>query len=168
MHGSANRGWPPAAGRGLSLIGLWWALAAGAGLLWAGEQGGRAEYVGGTLAGLAGRVEGLIITTDDRVLVFRNKKAAVEIPYERINLLEYGQRVSRRYALGVVVSPLLLLSKKRRHYLTIGYRDEADRQQALVFQVDKDDIRAVLAALEARTGRRVEYQDEEARKAGRG
>jgi len=38
----------------------------------------------------------------------------------------------------------------------------------MVFQVDKDDVRAVLAALEARTGRRVEYQDEEARKAGRG
>jgi hypothetical protein len=37
-----------------------------------------------------------------------------------------------------------------------------------VFRVDKGDIRSVLASLEARTGRRVEYQDQEARKAGKG
>jgi len=34
--------------------------------------------------------------------------------------------------------------------------------------VDKNDIRATLASLEARTGQKVQYQDEEARKAGRG
>lgn len=134
----------------------------------AGEAGGRAEYVGGTLKTFAGRTAGAIITTDDRVFVFRTKKASVQIPYERINLLEYGQQASRRYTLGVLVSPVLLLSKKRKHYLTVGYRDEAGHQQAMVFQVDKRDVRSVLAALEARTGRRVEYQDEEARKAGRG
>lgn len=143
-------------------------LALAAGPLKAGEQGGRAHYIGGTLAALSGNTEGLIITTDDRLFLFRSKKGSIQVPYDRINLLEYGQRVSRRYALGVVVSPLLMLSKKRKHYLTVGFRDEADRQQAMVFQVDKDDVRAVLAALEARTGRRVEYQDEEARKAGRG
>jgi hypothetical protein len=35
-----------------------------------------------------------------------------------------------------------------------------------VFRVGKGDIRPVLAALEARTGRRVEYQDDNARKNG--
>ena len=62
---------------------------------------------------------------------------------------------------------MLLLAKSRKHFLTIGYTDEADRQQAHVFRVGKGDIRSVLASLEARTGRRVEYQDDEARKAGR-
>jgi len=33
--------------------------------------------------------------------------------------------------------------------------------------VEKGDIRLVLAGLEARTGRRVEFQDEEARKTGK-
>jgi hypothetical protein len=37
-----------------------------------------------------------------------------------------------------------------------------------VFRVDKSDIRATLVSLEARTGLRVEYQDPEARKAGKG
>ncbi len=143
-------------------------LAAGAASVNAGESGGRAEYVGGTAKGLSKRVSGVLVTTDDRVLAFRTKTVTIEIPYERINLLEYGQQVSRRYALGVVISPLLLLSKKRKHFLTVGYQDEAGRQQAMVFRIEKGDVRSVLAALEARTGRRVEYQDEEARKAGRG
>jgi hypothetical protein len=37
-----------------------------------------------------------------------------------------------------------------------------------VLRVDKGDIRSVLAGLEARTGRRVEFLDDEARKAGKG
>lgn len=149
------------------LVAAFW-LAGAAASLHAGDEGGRAEYVGGTAAGLKVSTEGRIVTTDDRLFVFRTTRGNITIPYERINLLEYGQQASRRYALGVIVSPVLLLSKKRRHYLTIGYRDEQERQQAMVFRVDKNDIRAVLAALEARTGRRVEFQDEEARKAGRG
>jgi hypothetical protein len=34
--------------------------------------------------------------------------------------------------------------------------------------VNKNDIRQLLVSLEARSGRRVEYQDDEARKAGKG
>jgi hypothetical protein len=71
-------------------------------------------------------------------------------------------------ALAILISPLLLLSKSRRHYLTVSYLDEDGRRQALVFQVHKEDVRSVLASLSARTGLRVEYQDEEARKTGGG
>jgi hypothetical protein len=38
----------------------------------------------------------------------------------------------------------------------------------MVFQVEKSKIRPVLVSLEARTGRKVQYQDDEARKAGKG
>ena len=82
--------------------------------------------------------------------------------------MEYGQQVSRRIALAIVISPLILLSKSRKHFLTVGYTDDAGRQQALVFRIDKGDIRATLVSLEARTGLKVQYQDEEARKAGKG
>jgi hypothetical protein len=50
----------------------------------------------------------------------------------------------------------------------LGYVDAEGKQQALVFRLEKGDIRAILAALEARTGRRIEYQDADARKAGKG
>jgi hypothetical protein len=63
---------------------------------------------------------------------------------------------------------MFLLSKSRQHFVTLGYTDDNGKQQAMVFQVAKRDIRAVLVALEARSGRRVQFQEEEARKAGKG
>ncbi len=84
-------------------------------------------------------------------------------------MVEYGEKVDRRYLAAVLVSPLFLLAKKRQHFLTtVGYSDEEDHQQALIFKINKDDIRATLVVLEARTGRKVEFQDEDARKSGKG
>ena len=95
-------------------------------------------------------------------------KVALGVPYKRINLLEYGQNANRRIAMAVVISPLFLLSKARKHFLTVGYTDDEGKQQAMVFRVDKGNVRATLASLEARTGLKVQFQDDEARKAGKG
>ena len=133
-----------------------------------GSAGGRASYLGGTHPSVPSGARGFVEAVDERYFVFYARKESVRIPYERINLLEYGQRVSRRYALAVLISPVFVLAKKRHHYLTLGYQDDNGRQQALVFQVDKSHIRMVLVTLEARTGLKIEYQDEEARKAGKG
>lgn len=132
------------------------------------QRGGRVQYIGGTVTEVGQGTSGLLQTTDPDYLVLVTRDATLRVLYERVNLLEYGQRVSRRYAMAILVSPLLLLSKKRVHYLTIGFATDEGKQQALVFTVSKDDIRTMLASLEARTGRRVEFQDEEARRAGRG
>jgi hypothetical protein len=134
----------------------------------AGEAGVKAHYIGGTLAGIAGKSTARLDLTGAEVLRFRCGRADLLINYHKINTLEYGQNVSRRYAAAILVSPLLLLSKSRKHFVTIGFVDSAGNQQALVFRLDKGDIRMVLAALEARSGRRVEYQDDEARKSGKG
>ena len=134
-------------------------------LLLAGDPGGRAQYIGGTVAALPSKSEGRLNITGEEALLFRTKQASVRIPYTQINTLEYGQRVNRRYVEAVLISPLLLLAKKRKHFLTVGYTDEHGKQQALVFRVDKNSIRPTLAALEARTGQKIQYQDEQARKA---
>ncbi len=126
----------------------------------------RAEYAGGTLAE-APQGKGRMDLTDARWLSFRAGEDVLRIAYERVNLLEYGQQVSRRVGMAVVISPLLILSKARKHFLTIGYTDSEGRQQAAVFRLDKRSVRPVLSGLEARTGRRIEYTDVEARKAGK-
>lgn len=136
--------------------------------LQAAHARGRAEYVGGTVTAIPDGASGLIKTTDPDYLIFTSPKATLKVLYERVNLIEYGQQVSRRYVLAILISPVLILSKKRRHFLTLGFVDDEGKQQALVFLVHKEDIRMLLASLEARTGRKVEFQDEEARKAGRG
>jgi hypothetical protein len=136
--------------------------------LWAGQRGSSAEYLGGTLESLPVKISGSLYTDDPHCLLFQTQRTTVRIPYERINQIEYGQKVDRRYLEAVLLSPLFVLSKKRAHFLTVGYETEEGRQQALLFRVDKSDIRAVLVSLEARTGRKVSFQDEEARKAGKG
>ena len=92
----------------------------------------------------------------------------MKIDLRKILAARHRGHICRRIAEAVLISPLLLLSKSRKHFVTIGYVDEQGKQQALVFRVEKGDIRSLLASLEARTGRRIEYQDNEARKAGPG
>ena len=137
-------------------------------LLQASASGGRVHYVGGTVAELPGKSEGRIQTSDSDVLLLQIKGVDLRVPYRNINLVEYGQRVNRRIVEAILISPLMLLSKKRLHFLTVGYSDTEGRQQAMVFQVNKNDVRSLLVSLEARTGRKVEFQDEDARRAGKG
>jgi hypothetical protein len=137
-------------------------------VMWARGNGSHAEYVGGTISKIPDGCAGTVAAVDEQFLVFYSKKASWRVPYEKINLIEYGQKVDRRYLAAVLVSPLFLLSKKRQHFLTVGYSDDDDRQQAMIFKVDKGDIRSLLVSLEARTGRKVEFQDDDARKAGKG
>ena len=106
--------------------------------------------------------------SDSRYFAFYTKGTQVRVPYDRINLLEYGQKVDRRLLMAVMISPMFLLAKSRKHFLTVGYTDDDGKQQALVFRVDKNGIRSALVGLEARTGQKVQYQDPEARKAGKG
>lgn len=132
------------------------------------QPGAHVEYIGGTRPDIPANEKGSLHAADEQYLVFYAKHSAIRVSYDRINLLEYGQKVDRRYALAVFVSPVFALSKKRQHFLTVGYLDDKGKEQAIVFKVEKDDIRTILVSLEARTGRKVEFQDEEARKAGRG
>jgi len=123
------------------------------------------QYMGGTEGRLKSGKQGSITLADDRYLAFYSGKTQLRVAYDRINLLEYGQQVDRRLALALLISPVFLLSKSRKHFLTIGYTGPDGRQQAVIFRVDKNSIRPALVALEARTGLKVQYQDEEARKA---
>jgi len=137
-------------------------------LLQASDPGSRVLYVGGTVAGMSNKSDARIDISQEDEFRLTIRNLALAVPYRDVNSLEYGLRVSRRYVEAVLISPLFLVAKKRTHFLTIGYTDKDGRQQAMVLEVGKDEIRPLLVSLEARTGRRVEYQDEEARKAGKG
>lgn len=147
-------------------------LAAMAAQTTVGAVGSRkAEYVGGTVATISEKAEGNLDTATDTQIVFtpeRGKGPSLMIPYAAITGLEYGQKAGRRVAVAVLVSPLALFSKKRKHFLTISYKDNADKEQAIVLELGKDIVRTTLTVVETRSGKAIEYQDEEARKAGRG
>jgi hypothetical protein len=145
--------------------------------LYAGLGGDKSLYVGGT-ASIAKETEGVLSADDTKVVTFKpdkkDPKNELSIPYEKVTSLEYGQHAGRRVgatvALGVTTLGIgalpVLFSKKRRHYLTVGYKDEQGADQAAVFEVGKNSIRTMLKVLEVRTGKKVDYEDEEARKSG--
>ncbi len=141
------------------------------------------RYIGGTASAIPLNALGRLETSDEKALSFKwptggNTTAGEwRIPYDKVSYLGYGQHVGRRVgattaatAPSVVIVPGLFVplmwSKKRRHYLTIAYTDEQGKPQGAVFLVGKKAIRILLATLEVRTGKKVQYEDEEARKAG--
>ena len=137
--------------------------------LLAGVPSDKAQYVGGT-ATIKQGTEAPLNLTDEKALSFADFK----LPYEKITALSYGQHAGRRVgatvALGVTTLGVgalpLLFSKKRRHYLTIEFTDDAGKAQAAIFEVGKDSIRTALKTLEVRSGKKIEYEDAEAQKAG--
>lgn len=134
----------------------------------AGLGSDKTMYVGGTVTSIKEGTEGISSTNDEKIFEFTYKDGKLRIPYDKVNDLEYGQKAGRRIGLAVAISPIFLFSKKRKHFMTVGFTDENDKQQAAVFELGKDVVRVTLASMEARTGRKIDYQDEESRKSGFG
>ena len=147
----------------------WIALLIVAGLLLEATAGAAvrsksAKYVGGTLTGLAENTDGTF-ELGDAAAVFKAKKGAtIAISYKQIDSLEYGQKAGRRLGLALTVSILFIFSKKRKHFLTINFDDEAGKKQGAVFELSKGIVRETLTTLETQSGKKVEYESDEARK----
>ena len=136
-----------------------------------------AAYFGGTVTAFAGAkdpVEGHIDTANENVLAFSATDKpfagqAFSIPYASVTDIEYGQKAGGRVGAAIGYSFLLgpvglltLLSKKRHHYLTVGYQGADGTDQVVVFEIGKDIIRTTLAIVETRSGKKVVYQGNDA------
>ncbi len=140
-----------------------------------------AKYIGGT-ATIPREMVGALRANDQQTLSFdwakkgKTEAGAWRITYTQVTGLSYGQHAGRRVGasaavlgptlgLGAPVALPLLLVKKRRHYLTVEFLDEKGKKQAAVFLVGKNAIGPLLDDLESKIGKKVQYEDEEARKA---
>jgi hypothetical protein len=132
-------------------------------MLSSASGGARAYLMGTTVPDFPAKCDVRIDMTGDQEMLFVTRMLTLHVPYDKVNTVEYGQHVGRRYVEAILISPLFLLSKTRKHFLTVGYVDANGRQQALVLQMNKNDVRPTLAEIEARTGRRIEYTDDAAR-----
>jgi len=121
-------------------------------------------------------VEGHIDTANENVLAFgaTDKLFAGQvfsIPYVSVTHIEYGQKAGRRVGAAIGYSFLLgpaglltLLSKKRKHYLTVGYQSADGTNQVVVFEIGKDIVRTTLAIVQARSGKKIVYQANDAQR----
>ena len=136
----------------------------------AGISTDKVAYRGGSVTTLKQGDERKFALDGDSFRIFAGGHT-VAIPYEKIQTIEYGQKAGRRIgaavAMSVLVTPLgllMLASKKRKHIVTLTWQDANGRNEGGVFEFGKNAIRGALAALEARSGRQVEYESEDARK----
>lgn len=117
--------------------------------------------------------EGKLFTNDPAKAIFRtDKRQEFAIPYKQITSLEYGQKAGRRIGatigwgattLGLAALPLLL-SKKRKHYLSIVWVGDDGSNEGVVLELGKDITRPVLKTFEVRSGQKIEFESEEAKK----
>jgi hypothetical protein len=130
----------------------------------AAVNGKEVMYVGGTVAGLAEATEGTLDTSNPRALVFRSARGQFEIPFDGITSVEYGQKAGRRVGVAIVISVWALFSKKRKHFLTVGFKDADDVAHGVVLELPKGTPKSIITIIEARSGVKCEYESEEARK----
>ncbi|MGH9774327.1 MAG: hypothetical protein ACRD50_05205 [Candidatus Acidiferrales bacterium] len=133
----------------------------------AAVRGKDARYVGGTISAIPANTEGRIELGQDAAVFNAKSGTNLTMPYSKIQSLEYGQKAGRRLGMALVVSPLFLLSHKRRHFLTITFTDEAGKDQGAVFELAKGVVRETLSTLETKTGKKVEYDSDEAQKSAK-
>ena len=130
----------------------------------AAVRGKEVMYVGGTIPNLPEGTVGGLDTTQEKALVFQSPKGKFEISYENVTSLEYGQKAGRRLGVAITLTIWALFSKKRKHFLTIGFTDENDKPQGVVLEIPKGTAKTIIIVLESRSGKKVEYESEEARK----
>lgn len=137
---------------------------AGEPLALASVSGKEVMYVGGTIGNLPEGTMGGLDASNDKVLKFSSPKGGFEVPYESITSLEYGQKAGRRVGVAIAIGWVALFSKKRKHFLTIGWNDNNEKPQGVVLEIPKGTAKSFLIALEVRSGKKVEYESEEAKK----
>lgn len=141
-----------------------------------------AQYVGGAVTTIPPQAVGELITAHEDILLFSWQKGGQSgggewrIPYNRVTYLGYGQHAGRRIGTATALAPAtavfapvfvpVMWSKKRRHYLTLAFKDDQDKAQSVIFMVGKKSIRVLPKILEVRTGVKLQYEDEEAREVG--
>jgi len=137
----------------------------------AAVRGKSVRYVGGTLSVFKDAVNGTWDMAQSEVVFVAEKGGGkVSIPYAKIETLEYGQKAGRRLGAAVTggaVNPVFLLflfSKKRKHFLSISYEDEDGKKQGAVFELAKGIVKDSLTTLESKSGKKVEYESDEAKK----
>ena len=82
------------------------------------------------------------------------------IPAEAVSELYYSRVSGRRIGAAILVTPFLLFSKGRKHYLTLTFNDGADLVGAVEFKLHKNNYRGALRTAEQVTGLTMLYDQE--------
>ena len=103
---------------------------------------------------------GELVVDGQNVRFVKGKSELFSIPSKALTELFYSRVSGRRIKTAIFVSPLLLLTKGRKHYLTMSFNDGKSAVGAVEFQLHKSNYRGVLRALEEVSGLTMKYDQE--------
>jgi hypothetical protein len=118
-------------------------------------EGKQVLYLDGTIPGLTAGTVGVFDWSSAEHLAFDAKGTRFQIPYQRVTNVSYEEKRARR--LGVITTLIVRTLKppRRRHFLTIGFTDDAGVPQVAVLELAKDGVRGSVEILNARSPRKV-------------
>jgi hypothetical protein len=113
------------------------------------SEGEKEESFDARMAFHPGRRE-IVISDEDEG---EQKHVYARIPYDKVTELAYEKSKHRRWTTGILLSPLALFTKGKKHWLTIAFEGVEELPQNFVYlRLDKKNFRQILSALEAQTG----------------
>jgi len=98
-----------------------------------------------------------------RSLTVRPRKgSSVVIPYDKVEKLSYDLASRRRIKEGAIVmlaslgaGGIVMLTKSKKHWLYVDYKDAEGKAQTLTLQLDKSEYRNVLAVAKTQCGKEI-------------
>ncbi len=132
----------------------------------AAERFACAEYFAATPAGQkkaeAGVRGTLVFDPSSKKVEFLNPQGtpAFSINYDAIRAIQYERTGRPRYVAAVLISPVFLLTRATKHYLTIEYIDQSGGVQSVIVRLNKKNAREAVATATAQTSRSVEQIEE--------
>jgi len=101
------------------------------------------------------------LALSDSAVLIQGKNAgsaATQIPYSTITKVGYAFTDRRRVTEGIIIAPVLALTKSQSHWMVIE-STSGDAPLVTILRLDKSEYRGVIAAMNARSGKRVEVLD---------
>jgi hypothetical protein len=132
----------------------------------AAEKFACAEYFQATPAGQkkaeAGVKGTLIFDANSKKVEFLNPKGtpAFSINHDAIRSMQYERTGQPRYLAAVVISPAFLLTRTKKHYLTIEYNDQSGEAHSVIVRLNKRNARKAVTTATAQTSKSVEQIEE--------
>jgi hypothetical protein len=100
-----------------------------------------------------------ITFTDEKILITDEDKPEkatfADIPIASIDKITYEKSAHTRWKTGILLSPFALMSKGKKHWLTIQYKKN-DKEDFVMLRMDKSNYQMIIATMEAKTGKSVE------------
>lgn len=84
----------------------------------------------------------------------------IEVKANSITSALYERASRPRYVPALLIAWPLIFTKGKKHFLTMQYNGDSGEGRYVIFNLDKTNFRAILGAVEAATGKKVERSEE--------